>query len=292
MDRRDLFICQKWFEDYTSRIHCQDAEIEKNIILKLAHTYRVRENITIIAGSLGMKGEDLALAQALAVFHDVGRFEQLQGFGSFDDSKTVDHAKLGLQVINRSGVLSCLCKNERNLIRKSIWHHNKYQIPTTEKADIALFSKLIRDADKLDILGIIALHFESRDLHPNQALDFGLADEKGLTKEVVSDIFQGKMARIGALRSLGDMRLMYSSWIFDINFPITLACIKKRGYLERLLDDQSLGPEIIPVRDFLLAHLEKRCHMPICEGALRDTVIRKAMYWNAETGREPILKKS
>jgi len=263
MDREYLIFCREWFEDYTSRIHCQDAEIEKNINLKLAHTYRVRENITIIAGSLGMKGEELALAQALAIFHDVGRFEQLRGFGSFDDSKTVDHAKLGLQVINRSGVLSCLCKNERNLIRKSIWHHNKYRIPATEKADIALFSKLIRDADKLDILGIIALHFESRDLHPNQALDFGLADEMRLTEEVVSDILQEKMARIGALRSLGDMRLMYSSWIFDINFPITFASIKEKGYLERLLADLSMQPEIIPLRDFLRAYLEKRCRMPI-----------------------------
>jgi len=263
MDRRDLFICREWFEEYTSRVHCQDAEIEANIMLKLAHTYRVCENMTAIAGSLGVNGEDLALAQAIALLHDVGRFEQLRSFGSFDDSKTVDHAKLGLKVINSSGVLSGLHRNERNLIRKSIWHHNKYRIPATEKADIALFSKLIRDADKLDILGIVALHFESRDLHPNQALDFGLADEMRLTEEVVSDILQEKMARIGALRSLGDMRLMYSSWIFDINFPITFASIKEKGYLERLLDDQSLGPEIIQVRDFLQVYLEKRCRMPI-----------------------------
>ena len=153
-------------------VHCPDAEIEKNINLKLAHTYRVCENITVIARSLGMKEEDVALAKALALFHDVGRFEQLRGFGSFNDSLTVDHALLGLKVINRSGVLSCLPKRERNIIRKSIWHHNKYQIPVTEKADVTLFSKLIRDADKLDILGIVAEHFETRDQHPNQALDY------------------------------------------------------------------------------------------------------------------------
>ncbi|MHB8118878.1 MAG: HD domain-containing protein [Methanothrix sp.] len=263
MNGKHLFFCHKWFEDYTSRFHCPDAEIETNIILKLAHTYRVCENITIIARSLGMKEEDLALAQALALFHDVGRFEQLRGFGSFNDSTTVDHALLGLKVINSSGVLSCLPKKERNLIRKSIWHHNKYQIPVTEKADVTLFSKLIRDADKLDILGIVAEHFETRDQHPNQALDFGLTDDLGLTEEAVSDILQGKMVRIAALKTLGDMRLMYSSWIFDINFPITLACVKERGYLERLQADLSLEPEIIPVRDFLQAYLEKRSRMSI-----------------------------
>jgi len=263
MDRKHLFFCHKWFEDYTCHFHCPDAEIEKNIILKLMHTYRVRENITMIAGSLGMKEEDVALLKALAILHDVGRFEQLRGFGSFNDSMTADHAKLGLKAINRSGVLSCLPKKERNLIRKSIWHHNKYQIPVTEKTDVALFSKLIRDADKLDILGIVALHFETRGQYPNQALDFGLTYELGLTEEVVSDILQGKMVRIAALKTLGDLRLMYSSWIFDINFPFTLACIKERGYLERLLADLPMEPDIIPVRDFLQAYLEKRSLMSI-----------------------------
>ena len=263
MDSKHLFFCQQWFEDYTSRFHCPDAEIEKNIILKLMHTYRVRENITMIAGSLGMNGEELVLAQALAILHDVGRFEQMRGFGSFNDSMTADHAMLGLKAINRSGVLSCLPKRERNLIRKSIWHHNKYQIPVTEKTDVTLFSKLIRDADKLDILGVVALHFETRDQHPNPALDFGLSDGLELTEEVVSDILQGKMVKIAALKTLGDLRLMYSSWIFDINFPFTLARLKERGYLERLLADLSMEPDIIPVRDFLQAYLEKRNLMSI-----------------------------
>jgi putative nucleotidyltransferase with HDIG domain len=263
MNGKHLFFCQNWFDDYTSRFHCPDAEIEKNINLKLMHTYRVRENIAMIARSLGMKEEDLALAKALALLHDVGRFEQLRGFGSFNDCITVDHAKLGLQVINRSGVLSFLPKEERNLIRKSIWHHNKYQIPVTEKADVALFSKLIRDADKLDILGIVARHFETREEHPNQALDFGLTGGLELTEEVVSDILQGKMVQIAALKTLGDLRLMYSSWIFDINFPLTLANVKERGYLERLLADLSMQPDIIPVSDFLQAFLEKRSRVLI-----------------------------
>lgn len=194
---------------------------------------------------------------------NTSRFEQLRGFGSFNDNITVDHAKLGLKVINSSEVLSSLPKEERNLIRKGIWHHNKYQISVTEKADVTLFSRLIRDADKLDILGIVALHFETRDQHPNQALDFGLTDELEISPEVVSDILQGKMVRIAALRTLGDMRLMYSSWIFDINFPATIACIKEKGYLERLLAGLSLQPEIIPVRDFLQAYLEKRSRMSI-----------------------------
>jgi hypothetical protein len=257
MDREYLVFCREWFEEYTSRVHCQDAEIEANIMLKLAHTYRVCENISVIVGSLGVTGDDLALAKVLALLHDVGRFEQLQGFGSFDDRMTLDHAMLGLKVINRARVLCSLPKRERNLIRRSIWYHNKYRIPVTEKDEVAFFSKLIRDADKLDILGVVTEHFKTRDQHPNRALDFGMTDELVLSEEVVSDILQGKMVRIAVLKTLGDLRLLYSSWIFDINFPITLALIKEKGYLERLLADLSMQPEIIQVRDYLQAYLKE-----------------------------------
>ncbi|MDD4650732.1 MAG: HD domain-containing protein [Methanothrix sp.] len=258
MDKESLFFCRKWFEDYTGGIHSQDSETEANIDLKLAHTNRVRENITNIARSLEMIEGDLNLAQAIAILHDVGRFEQLRDFGSFDDRRTLDHALLGLKVINRSKVLCHLPERDRNLIRKSIWNHNKCRIPENEKTEVVLFSKMIRDADKLDILGIVADHLENRDHHPNRALDLGLADELRLTHDPVSDILQEKMVRIEGMRTIGDLHLMYLSWIFDISFPITMAAIIEKCYLERLLSGISAQPEILSVRDSLQAFLEKR----------------------------------
>jgi len=263
MDSESLFFCRSWFEDYTKGIHSLDNETEANIKIKFAHTDRVRENIIIIARTLEMNEGDLNLAQAIAILHDVGRFEQLRDFGSFDDRKTLDHALLGLKVMNRSKVLCRLPKRDRNLIRRSIWDHNKYRIPDSEKAEVALFSKLIRDADKLDILGIVAEHFESRDHHPNRALDFGLADEPQLTQNPVSYILQEKMVKIDDLRTLGDMRLLYLSWIFDINFPATFVAIKERNYPEKLLSGISAQPEAFRIEAFLRAYLEKRCMNPI-----------------------------
>ena len=259
MDSESLFFCRKWFEDYTGGIHSSDRETEANISLKIDHTNRVCENIKIIASSLGMIEGDLFLAQAIAILHDVGRFEQLRDFGSFDDRRTFDHALLGLRVINRSKVLCRLPKRDRNLIRRSIWNHNKYRIQDSETAEVVLFSKLIRDADKLDILGVIADHFEHRDQHPNRALDFGLADELRLTQDPISDILQEKMVKIDDLRTLGDMRLLYLSWIFDINFPATFIAIKERNYLERLLSGISARPEAFRIKAFLKAYLEKKC---------------------------------
>ncbi len=258
MDANYLSFCHDWFLDYTNRFLGLDPEIEKNISLKLKHTERVCDNISRIARSIGMNPESLALAEVLALFHDVGRFEQLKAFGSFDDRITVDHAALGLKVLNRSGVLGSLQARERRLLQRAIWLHNKYEIPKEEEADSILFSGLIRDADKLDILGIIIEHFENRDRHPNTVLEFGTNDETGFSREAVSDILQGKMVKIAALRTRSDMSLMYLSWVFDIHFPVTFSCIEEKCYVERLLSNLPSEPEILRVRNFIEANLNER----------------------------------
>jgi hypothetical protein len=258
MDAKYVSICRDWFRDYTNRFRSLDPEIEKNIDLKIRHTYRVCDNISRIARSLGMGQDDQLQAEVLALFHDIGRFEQLKVFGSFNDRTTIDHAKLGLKVLNRSGVFCDLARSERRLLCRAIWLHNKYEIPGTERGDAVLFSRLIRDADKLDILGVINEHFECRDLYPNSALDFGMLDKPGFSREAVSEILQGKMVRIPVLETMNDMLLMYLSWVFDIYFPTTLSCIDERGYLTRLLSNLPSDPEIFKVENFLEAYLARR----------------------------------
>jgi len=155
MNQDHLSFCRNWFEDYANGFHSEDWDIQESIELKIGHTFRVCENITQIAGSLDLSCKDLSLAEVIALFHDVGRFEQLRLHRTFSDSTSVDHAALGLSLLDGSAVLQGLTKRERHILRRAIWHHNKYKIAEGEGSDIILFSRLIRDADKLDILGII-----------------------------------------------------------------------------------------------------------------------------------------
>jgi hypothetical protein len=263
MDSKQFSFCRQWFEDYTSGFHCSDEEVERNIDLKLQHTYRVCENIKRIASTIGIRGKDQALAEVIALYHDVGRFEQLKVYGTFNDRVSADHSKIALKAINSSGVLSCLPIRERNLVRRCIWYHNKYQLPDSNRADFLLYSRLIRDADKLDILGVIIEHLEKRTQRPNQALDFGMIDEPRLSTNVISDVMQGKMVRISEMRTIEDMRFMYLSWIFDIHYPFTLASIKESGYLEKLMDGLLDDKESIRVKAFLQKYLEERNKMYI-----------------------------
>jgi len=253
-----LYTCHAWFNDYTRCFHSLDPKLEKNIDLKLRHTARVCDNISRIAKSLHLGQEELALAEVLALLHDVGRFEQLKDYGSFDDRITTDHAALGLNVLSRAGILCTLPKNERRLVRRAIWLHNKYEIPETVSPRCLLFSRMIRDADKLDILGLIVEHFETRSKNPNPALDFGLENCPGHSHEAILDILEGRMVKIATLKNLNDMRLMYLSWVFDIYFPVTLYCIEERGYLKKLMASLPQDCEIVEAVDFIMDYLNRR----------------------------------
>ncbi|RQW77523.1 MAG: HD domain-containing protein [Methanothrix sp.] len=255
-----LSFYQTWFDDYASRFHSPDPEIEKNIILKLKHTARVRDNISRIAGSLLLSPEEVAMAEVLAILHDVGRFEQLRQYGTFNDRISTDHAALGVKVIVRSGILHGLPKDEGHLLQRAVWLHNKYAIPETERGERLLFSRLIRDADKLDILGLIVGHLEMRNSDPNmnKALDLGLEEETGFSRQAVHDILNRRLVGIAALKNLNDMRLMYLSWVFDINFPVTFSIIEERGYLESLQTGLPQDREICEAVDFINAYLQER----------------------------------
>ncbi len=260
MDEDYLSFCRSWFKEYVKEHNSSDPEVQKNIELKSEHTSRVCRNMERLARSLMLRHEDLLLAEAISLFHDIGRFEQLNNHKTFDDTLSADHAATGLKVLNESGILRALTERERTILRRAIWLHNKREIPEIEsrRDDGILFVKLIRDADKLDVLRVVTNHFERRLSKPNRTLDFGLPDETEFSREPVNDILNCKMVKISCLKSLNDMKLMYLSWVFDINFPITVSCILEKGYLDKLILSLPQEEDICTVRDHIKRFLEDK----------------------------------
>lgn len=84
-----------------------------------------------------------------------GRFEQVQRFHTFLDAESVDHAKLGAEILFGEEQLIRRFLEETKWdeqIRDAIYWHSAYQLPENLKED--LFCRILRDADKLDILRV------------------------------------------------------------------------------------------------------------------------------------------
>ena len=85
------------------------------------------------------------------------------------------HCLLGLDVLNRTKVLEALDETEKHLIEKAIEYHGRKHLPENLDGQCLFFSKLIRDADKLDIfLVVIDLYTQYTNDPIFSSLIFGL----------------------------------------------------------------------------------------------------------------------
>ena len=139
----------KYFDEYVFNYDMKDPDIN----YKYYHSYRVMDAMELIAINLNLSNEDIELAKTIGLLHDIGRFEQDRLYNSFKDSE-MDHGDYGVKVLQETNFLDKLNINKLDyeVIYKSIKNHNKFKIEDGLTERELLFAKLIRDADKLDIL--------------------------------------------------------------------------------------------------------------------------------------------
>ncbi|MBN2350648.1 MAG: HD domain-containing protein, partial [Bacteroidales bacterium] len=89
---------QEWFINYVQTFYNRKTEIQQNIVLKKEHTHRVCKEIVAIGQELKLNNDELQLSEIIALLHDVGRFEQYARYRTFMDSKSENHAELGVKI--------------------------------------------------------------------------------------------------------------------------------------------------------------------------------------------------
>ena len=140
-------LAQQEFESY---LNGYDRENDR-IKLKIIHTYGVVKQAEELAGRMHLSAEDTDLARLIALLHDIGRFEQLKRYDSFEPG-TMDHAAYGVKVLFDEGMIRRFLPNDKwdSIIYTAIAHHSDYELPEISDPQTLLHAKLIRDEDKLD----------------------------------------------------------------------------------------------------------------------------------------------
>lgn len=254
MKTEDLDFFKKWFIEYVNQFSSPDSFIQENIELKIEHTGRVQKNTLSLAKSEKIGENECMLSEVIALFHDLGRFEQFTKYKTFRDSESEDHAILGVKILNREKILSRLSSEEKNLVLKAIEYHNRMEIPESieKESKLCFFCKLIRDADKIDILRLVSEEYADEDKNLNPALELYLPDTKGYSEPMITDILNNRMAKIADMKNRNDVKLLRLSWIFDINFPETFSLLREYGYLEKIMSSLPAIKET----DILRSHFE------------------------------------
>jgi putative nucleotidyltransferase with HDIG domain len=223
---------RNWFISYVKSFHSPDPAIQHGFSIKKKHSLQVCKEILNLGSLLGLHLEELCIAETAALFHDIGRFEQYKIYGTFADSTSENHAELSIKILRENRVLDKLERIPRDLIIKSILYHNRIQLPEAEDGTVIFFSRLLRDADKLDIFRVVIENYQRSDSERIAAIGLDLPDTPEISDAVLDSLLAGHQINSRDLRTMNDAKLLLMGWVYDINFKQTFQIIRDRGYLE------------------------------------------------------------
>jgi hypothetical protein len=249
MERSDLVCFRRWFTSYVAGYYGPDGNGPGPIRLKKDHTEQTCKEITLIGRTLKLAEADLLLAEAIALFHDVGRFPQWDRYGTFIDRDSEDHARLGLAELTRFRVLDRIAAEEAALVEEAVRHHNGKELPSDLAPRPRFFARLLRDADKLDIWRLV---IEDRRRRGDRRRP------RPHSRELLREIREGRIPDFDLVQGPGDMQLLRLAWVYDLNFAATCRQVLERGYLQVLFEDLEATEDMHELRESLTSFLERR----------------------------------
>ncbi len=236
----------KEFLNYADRYDRTNGMIE----LKVVHTLRVVEIMDRITAGLALPEVTRYLAALCALFHDIGRFEQVTRYGTYNDRRSVNHAVLSCEVLLENGFLGGLPENHREMILTAIENHNKLAIDEGLDEETALLSKLIRDADKIDIFRV----FAEEEMTDTMGETIDMVEQETVSDEV----FMAHECIPKDIRRTGlDIWVGFLAFFYDMNFPQSMKIALEEGYYRKQFDNADFSlPETRERVDAILCELE------------------------------------
>ena len=224
----DIVKIAKKFDEYVSNYDPTHPRIK----LKIDHIKRVASNSKIIAENLNLTEEETNLAIAIGFFHDIGRFEQVRIANTFSDRDSkINHGEMSVKVLFENNYIREFIEDNKydEIIKKAVLNHNKSEIENNLSDDELLFSKIIRDADKLDIFYTISdeqYSMESIFWYPN-------FDSTEISQKIIDEFNKKITINYSLIHTNGDVVPVFYAYVYDLYFPISKEIISKNQYLEK-----------------------------------------------------------
>jgi HD superfamily phosphohydrolase YqeK len=218
---------------------------------KYNHSYRTVHQAEEIARSLNLSEEDKELASFIALTHDVARFRQWTDFQTFDDHNSFDHGDEGVKILFDEGEIEKynVSEEDYSIIKNAIKFHNKLLLDETGLSEREiLHSKIIRDADKIDII----YSFSTQRLLEIES------DDSEISDKVIESIKKHELINKVDVVTKNDRIIMELGLVYDLNFDYSIRKIYEENYLGKMVDSFSNKELFMPYLNEINEYMKGR----------------------------------
>ena len=223
------------FDEYVSNYDREDPMI----YFKIYHSYKVAEIAERIARSLNREGL-VDFAWLVGLLHDIGRFEQVRRYHTFEDARSVDHAELGADILFKERLIDrfqteMLPEGWQGIAETAIRQHNKLAIPEGLDEMTRTLCDVLRDADKVDIFRVLdEISYKAR----NGGKEAVNPENCEISPEVMACVREHRCVPSNVRKSYFDRRVSHCCLAFELVYEESRRIAKEQGYLLRLLNMQ------------------------------------------------------
>ena len=205
---------KKYFEKFDTK--------NENISRKYHHSIRVMNHAIEIAKTLNLSESMIEIIGIAGLLHDIGRFEQLKKYETFSDLNSVNHAELGVEILKKNSYIKkyVFNSNYEDIIFKAIYEHNRYKLSEGLNSNEEMVCKIIRDADKLDIM-----ETQGNYVQPNIIFH----------EEILENIYKKQCCVNSSFENDADNIIKIMCFIYDINFQYSFRYIREKYILHNKL---------------------------------------------------------
>lgn len=235
----------KLFNNYVKQFDFNNPKIR----YKFHHSYRVMEIAKEIALSLNLNDEDSYIVTLAALLHDIGRFNQIKNYDTYLDQISTDHGNEGERVLKENDFIKQFVLDEKiiNIILNSTKYHNKYEIDPNLDQKTTLICKIVRDADKLDIMTELGNIITLKEII--------------LKKELVDAIYKEEICKNKNCNNEVDTIIRILSWVYDLNFKYSFDYLMKNKIIEKkfnLLEMYGETEEITKIKKLIYKKINEK----------------------------------
>lgn len=222
----DITKAKKTFREYVKKFDPKNEKIK----LKIDHIERTSQVAKKLATDLKLEKEDIELAELIGLLHDIGRFEQIKRYNTFVDKNSINHSKLGVEILFQDGWIRKFIEDDKydEIIKKAILNHNKSRIEENLSQRETLHSKIIRDSDKTDIFYILTFD--------KTKTIYGVEDfsNQKISDEVYREYMEDKLIDYNNLNNEADILVAHFAYVYDFYFNYGLKVLQENDYITKL----------------------------------------------------------